>query len=443
MSKVTLIGAGSVLWSPKILGDFYIVPDQPVEEICLMDVNPSSLDPIKALTGLMEKKTGRKFRVTVESHLERAAQGADYVVVAISVGGLKAMEKDLAIPEKYGVFATVGDTVGPAGFSRLLRNVPVFLDMAQRVEKVAPDAWFLNVSNPLTPLVEMISRKTSLKTAGICCGIVNHLWTLQDLLGFQEYSEVDFTVAGIDHCSWFLELAVRGEDAYPRLRDMTVPELESAGRLDRSKDEWANLDSLAAGFSLFQELGYLPAISDRHLGEFFPFFLTSRETLDRYSMKRTRISDRIAWGDAARENLKLVLAGERPLKIVKTRDIVVDIVNALAGSGEVVTTINSPNAGQVANLPSGAVVETKARVGRDRIMPIETGSLPTQLTAIVLPHILRQQLALEAALAGSRDIFAAALACEPTIRDLASVRPLADELINAHRNLLPQFADRS
>lgn len=439
MSKATMIGAGSVLWSPKILGDFYIVPEQPIDEICLNDLSRERIEPIAALTKLMEEKTGRKFKITVETDLERAVAGADFIVTAIGVGGLKAMEKDLTIPEKYGVFPTVGDTVGPSGFSRLLRNVPVFLDMVKRIESVCPDAWFLNISNPLTGITKLIKGKTSLKTVGVCSGIINHIWILKDLFGFEDISDVEFKVGGIDHCSWFLELKLNGEDIYPHLRKMSVEELDKKASLLHSRDEWKDLDSLTGGFTLFKELGYLPAISDRHLGEFFPFFLSSEENLKQYNMKRTHISDRIKWGEKAKNHLEAILTGKEELKIEKTRDIVVDIINALAGAGSIVTTVNYPNEGQIGNLPKDSVVETLGKIDKNTITPLPAGSLPEQILPIVLPHVLREELVLKAGLEGSRELFIAALVSDPSTQGLDMIPQMADELLQAHKELLPQF----
>jgi len=280
-----------------------------------MDIAIERLEPIAALAELMTKQTGRVFRITRENDLERAVADADFVVTAIAPGGLKAMENDLVIPEGFGLYPTVGDTIGPSGFSRLLRNVPVFLDIAQRVEKVAPDAWFINISNPLTAITKLIAEQTSMKTLGLCAGIVNHVWILKDLLRFEDLSEVDLRVGGIDHCSWFLDLKVNGEDLYPALRAMSVDELDHKASLGHSRDEWAGLDSLRAGFTLFKRLGYLPAISDRHLGEFFPYFIKSEEAMAPYEIKRTHISHRIGWGENAQKNLSAILAGEEDLEI--------------------------------------------------------------------------------------------------------------------------------
>ena len=207
----------------------------------------------------------------------------------------------------------------------------------------------------------------------------------------------------------------------------------------QSKDEWAKLVSVTAGFTLFKGLGYLPAISDRHLGEFFPFFLSSEEDLRRYHMKRTSVADRRQWNEAAKSKLSAILAGEQELTLQKTRDIVVDVINALAGAGPVTTTVNYPNEGQIDNAPRGAVVETVGRIEKDRVTPLPAGPLPPQLAAVVLPHVLRHDAALAAALEGSRDLFVAALLSDPTTPRLETVGPMADELIEANRDLLPQF----
>ncbi len=439
MSKVTLVGAGSILWAPKILGDFYCVDRTPIREICLMDINYQALEPIEALSRLMEKQTGRGFRITLNGNLESAVQDAEYVVVSIAVGGLNAMEKDLQVPEKFGILPTVGDTVGASGYSRLMRNVPVFVDLAETVERIAPEAWLINVANPLTPLTRLISQTTSLKTVGLCSGILNHLWILKDLLDFHELSDVNFSVGGIDHCSWFLNLEVRGQDLYPVLRNLSVDELDQRASFSYSKDEWADLDSLTAGFTLFKRLGYLPAISDRHLGEFFPFFINDESNIARYQIKRTSIAHRRGWGEKAHYNLQSVLKGEKPLELRKSREIVVDVINGLAGTGAIRTTVNFPNEGQIENLPPGSVVEACATVDRDRIRPEKVGPLPAQLLAVVHPHITRQELAIQAALEGSRDLLISVLTSDPTIGELAHVERIATDLLEANKPLLARF----
>jgi alpha-galactosidase len=439
MAKVVLVGAGSVLWTPKVLADFHVMPDQPIDEICLMDLNPAALTPMQALASLMQRQTGRDFRVTTESDLDRACRGADYVVVSISVGGLKGMENDLRVAERHGALATVGDTVGPSGYSRLLRCAPVMLDLARRVERAAANAWFINVANPLTPLTRLVGGHTSLRAVGLCCGIINQVWMLQDLLGFRDFAEVEFRVGGIDHCSWFLDLRVRGRDVYPDLRRLTVESLAAAASLGRSRDEWAALDSLRAGFTLFKRLGFLPAISDRHLCEFFPFFLRDEESLARYGVRRTRVADRMEWRDAADRRLRAWLDGKETLHLAKSRDIVADVINALAGGRPCVTTVNYRNQGQTEGLPRESVVETLASVSRDRISPMPAGPLPTQVQAVVLPHLLRQELVLRAALEGSREMLTAALTTDPTVTRLESVDALVEEMIEAQKDLVPAF----
>jgi alpha-galactosidase len=183
----------------------------------------------------------------------------------------------------------------------------------------------------------------------------------------------------------------------------------------------------------------LPAISDRHLGEFFPFFVRSEQTLKRYAMKRTNISHRMSWGKTAQANLDAVLAGEKELAISKTRDIVVDVINALAGAGRITTTINYQNEGQIDNLPKGAIVETLGTIDTNTVTPKPTGALPGPLVPIVLPHVLREELALEAGLQGSRELLISALTTDPSVQDLDSVPQMVDELILANREFLPQF----
>ena len=108
----------------------------------------------------------------------RALEGADFVITAFSVGGFDCMQHDIEIPQRYGIRQPIGDSVGPGGILRALRSVPVLLDIARDVEAVAPDAWFVNVTNPLTALCRSVTRETNVKTVGLCNEWVGCSWIL-------------------------------------------------------------------------------------------------------------------------------------------------------------------------------------------------------------------------------------------------------------------------
>src|SRR5256885_13674582 len=150
-TRICFIGGGSYNWMPKLLGDLALTPD--VEgSIVLHDVNPSALEDIQRFGRKATAQAGANFNIETTTDLDRALDGAEFVVVTITTGGLDTMALDLEIPERYGIYQSVGDTVGPGGLSRALRNVPVMVGIAQAMQRYCPDAWMLNLTNPLTVL---------------------------------------------------------------------------------------------------------------------------------------------------------------------------------------------------------------------------------------------------------------------------------------------------
>ena len=158
--KITIVGGGSYSWGPLFVRDLLIAPALQNAEIVLHDVDAQALETVYSLGRAMVQQRGQG-RVERTLDLEAALRGADFVILTITTGGLEAMRHDVEIPEKYGVFQAVGDTVGPGGLVRALRNIPVVATLAQKMEQLCPHAWLLNYTNPMTTLCRTVSKTSS------------------------------------------------------------------------------------------------------------------------------------------------------------------------------------------------------------------------------------------------------------------------------------------
>ena len=156
----------------------------------------------------MADKVGAK--ATIETTVDRAAalRDADFVVVTISTGGFASMAHDLEIPARYGIRQSVGDTVGPGGISRALRNIPVLVDIARDMERLCPDAWLLNITNPMTCLTRAVARETSIRVVGLCHEVVIMSWFVAIACGVQA-DDVGFAITGVNHLPWITELSIQ------------------------------------------------------------------------------------------------------------------------------------------------------------------------------------------------------------------------------------------
>jgi alpha-galactosidase len=210
------------------------------------------------------------------------------VVVAISTGGFASMRHDLEIPARHGIHQSIGDTVGPGGVFRALRNIPVLIGLARDMEELCPEAWMLNVTNPMTTLCRAVTGRTSIRAVGLCQEItITHL--LLSLLLDVSYFDVDMTVVGVNHFPVITDLRLGGADGFARLRSL----LEGDGAaLDEPLawelpdgvlhgqplgDRWTKRDIVARSrikLDLFSRFGVLPGAGDRHLAEFFAGYLT-------------------------------------------------------------------------------------------------------------------------------------------------------------------------
>jgi alpha-galactosidase len=272
-AKVVLIGSGSYAWAPQFIRDLITTPELQGSVIALHDIDPAPLERMHTLAQKLIASQGSDCRLEKTTALDEALPGADVVILTITTGGLEAMRADIEIPEKYGIYQSVGDTVGPGGLARALRNIPVVVEIARAMARCCPDAWLLNYTNPMTTLCRAVTRETAVRTVGLCHEFLGMRQTLQQMFDASP-DEIEARVAGINHLIWILELKVRGQDAFPKLRELLSP----AAGLRHGSAPGGDFPSLAdhqrVKSRLFELFGALPAAGDRHVAEFFPFFLS-------------------------------------------------------------------------------------------------------------------------------------------------------------------------
>src|SRR5262249_6844918 len=215
-ARIVIVGGGSYHWAPRLLCDFANTPSLTDAHVVLHDLDPERLARMQALGADVARRRGIALATSAEPDRRRALAGADFVVTCFSVGGFDSMQHDIEIPRRYGIRQPIGDSVGPGGILRSLRSIPVLLEIARDVEAVAPDAWLVNVTNPLTALCRAVTRETSLKTVGLCNEWIGATFNLSLVLdcGMQD---LDPVLAGVNHFPLATELRVKGEDAFARI----------------------------------------------------------------------------------------------------------------------------------------------------------------------------------------------------------------------------------
>ncbi len=434
--KITLVGGGSLNWTPRLVASILQYESLSGSQVMLYDLNPEPLELTYALCNRYRERTGSS--TTIEKTTDRAValDGAHGVVVTISTGGLEAMRRDIEVAEQYSICHTVGDTCGPAGISRLLRNVPIFVDLARAMEVHCPHAWMLNCSNPLSGLTRVVNRETSIRALGVCHGVSG---TASAYQSFASAERIAYMNSGIDHCSWFTAFQTDDVDFRRSLVEQGIERWLELPPPDARDDPTFNaLFSHRNGIRLGLQIGVLPAIGDRHLCEFLPTFMNGLENIEKFGLIRTPVADR---QQGAKDSWERILKTIEADDLEVPRPTIDDVgawVSALHGGPQIEDNVSAPNEGQIPQLPHDCVVETRAVLDSAGCHPL-VSPMPAAIEAIVAPHAIRDELVVEAALEGSRDKALAALSSDPTVGGQDIAAKLLDDLIKASASLLPQF----
>lgn len=452
--KIVLIGAGSASFTQGLVADLILAPDLGPWQLGLVDISPQALETAEGLSRRMVAARGAEIQITASTDRRDILPGADVVVMTVGVGGRRAWELDVQIPRKYGIFQPVGDTAMPGGISRALRMIPALVDIAQDVQRLCPDALFINYSNPMTANCAAIRQVTGLPVVGLCHGVFHVERQLADLIGAPP-AEITSLYAGLNHLTFLYDLRWRGRDVWPLVRARLAAERGQPQALEKLAQAFPEMGAASQEFkaadnpfswSIFEAYGAYPAVNDRHVTEFFPErfpqgrYYGKTLGIDAYSHEKT-----IEWGDQEYADMRAQALGEKPLdewlfeRAEGEHEQLTDILRALAQDSRRVFNVNLPNRGAVPNLPAAAILELPAAATASGLRPLQLLDFPEPLAAIVTRKLSAVTLTVEAALTGSRALVVEALLADGAVADAVVAAQLADELIQAHQQYLPQF----
>jgi alpha-galactosidase len=449
--KYVLSGAGSVSFTRGLVAD--ILRTGKELELGLVDISPEAL---QVAEGLVRKMVAAKqAAVRVQASLDRrdVLAGAHAVICTVGVGGRRAWERDIMVPRKYGVFQPVGDTAMPGGLSRALRMIPAMVAVAEDVLDLCPEALFFNYGNPMTAVCRAIRKATGAPVVGLCHGVLGTAQYLAKFLNLP-FDEVTYTAVGLNHMTWFTEFRHKGRDAWPLFRAEVARRVGTSpdkllDRFAELGDDPAMLAKLGNPFSwnMFALYGAFPAVLDRHAIEFFPqltpggAYYGKTLGVDVFSMEAV-----IEGGDKAYERMRQIALSGEPLPPDYLgsgggeHEQVISIIESIDTDAGRVYSANLPNRGQVSNLPPEAILESPAVANASGLHPLALGELPSGLAATLVSRIAVIETIVDAALKGSRELFVQALVADGSVASLTKAEQLADELLAAHAEHLPQFA---
>lgn len=450
MTKIVVIGAGSAMFTQGLVVDLIEAPDLGPWELGLVDTDPVALAAAEGLSRTIAAATGATLAIHASADRRELLPGADVVVSTIGVGGRRAWETDVFIPRKYGIFQPVGDSVMPGGISRALRMIPALIAIARDVAARCPGALFFNYSNPMTANCWAIRQATGVPVIGLCHGTLHVQQQLARLID-APFGETTALAVGLNHLTWFTDFRWRGRDAWPIVRERLATERQ--GRIERDSigqtfpatTQFANNPF---SWSLWETYGAYPSANDRHVVEFFPERFPHGRYADGLTLGVDAFSfeEIIAWGDQIYADMQAQALGHKPLdpalfaRTVGEHEQLIEIVRSIKLDQRRIFFANLPNNGAVPNLPADAILELPVVATATGLRPIQVLDFPDPLAAITTRKLAATRLTVAAALQGDRDLFVEALLLDGAVSDPATAGRLADDLLNAQRQYLPQFS---
>ncbi|WP_028043025.1 6-phospho-beta-glucosidase [Candidatus Stoquefichus massiliensis] len=415
--KIVIVGAGSS-YTPELIEGLSEHRDVlPVKEIVLVDIDE---DRLKIMDGFVHRYCHHlDYHVSIASTTSReeAFPGADFIACQIRVGGNKQRIYDEKIPLKYGVIGQ--ETTGVGGMFNALRTIPVMIDIAKDVEKYCPDAWIVNYSNPTGLVTEAVLKVCDVNMAGLCAGGMRPRWWAEEALQVPEES-IYYDYIGLNHMNFTYNMTVDGK-----------PITDEQFSLVAKKCATVSQD-------LIQTLHLIPSQYTQY------YFHTSKILSQLKSQDKTR-------GEAILELEKQIWReysnpenSSKPKTLAKRggggySKIAVGVMEAVYNDSGKWMVINVPNNGTIRFLNDDAVIETACFVSRDGIKPLNLRDYPQSVCGLIAAVKNYESLTVEAALSGDYNIALKAMLAHPLVREYDIAKPLLDEMLEVHKDYLPQF----
>jgi alpha-galactosidase len=431
----------------------------------LHDIDEERLRETEVLAHRIASITGSSPIIEATTDRRRALDGASYALSMFQIGGYKpGTVIDFEIPKKYGLRQTIADTLGIGGIFRALRTIPVLLEMTRDMEELCPDVTFLNYVNPMVMLCWAVARASKIKTIGLCHSVQGTAEQLAHDINIP-VEDIHYLCGGINHMAFYLRFERRladgtNENLYPLLHQVV-----KEGRVP----DWNRVR-----YEMLERLGYFVTESSEHFAEYTPWFIKRDrpDLIEKFNIPLdeyiTRCENQIQDWKFLQEKIEkpesepekrikaqLEAQGAAPHRIASlmhsfaTLDEVSQsheygsfIIHSIETGQPRVVYGNVPNNGLIDNLPQDCVVEVPCLVDKNGVQPTHVGSLPPHLAALIQTNLNVQRLAVEAALTGKREhIYHAAMLDPHTAAelDLEQIWNLVDDLLEAHREWLPEY----
>jgi alpha-galactosidase len=440
--RITIIGAGSVGFTKKLVSDLLKVPEFEDVEFALTDINARNLDMIAQIIRRIVAVAGLRTRVTATTDRRAALEGARYIICCVRIGGLEAFADDIRIPLRYGVDQCVGDTICAGGILYGQRGIAAMMEFCRDIREVAePGALLLNYANPMAMITWACIEYGRVDTVGLCHGVQNGHRQIARALGVP-MEEVEIFCSGINHQTWYLDIRHKGRKVG---RDELLAAFERHPQF--SQQEKVRIDVL-------RRFGFYSTESNGHLSEYLPWYRKRPdEILDWISTDEWIHGETGGYLRYTTENRNwfetdfpvfLEEAGRPLSEHARSDEHASHIIEALETGRVYRGHFNVRNGGVIRNLPPDCIVESPGFVDRFGINMVEGVTLPDACAATCQASVNVQRMSVRAAITGDLELLKQAVLHDPLTGAICTpeeVWQMVDEMVVAQAQWLPQYAD--
>jgi alpha-galactosidase len=436
--KIVLVGAGSTSFGPPTLTDLFHSDILGGSTVVLHDINEKNLEIIYELVSTENEYLKNKFQIHYTTNRAKAFENADFIISSIEVGErFKLWRQDYEIPRAFGSTQILGECGGPGGSFHAFRIIPQVVEIVKDAEKICPNAFFINFSNPMARVCLSIKRVApSLNFVGLCHEVLGMELHLMQMFK-KNIKDLKLIVGGLNHFAFLFGL----EDL--KTGNNLMPEFNSRV-MDYFKINEDRFDFSSLTFEIYKRFGWFCYGGDNHVGEYLQF-----------SKELTNTQDMIDWIDRTEKRGKIIyqrtmkyynklkegrfpkkgmhrkeFSGERAIPIIES---IIENRNSYESA------VNIPNYGIIDNLPQDLVVECSGIVNRKGIHGIKLGNIPKSIAGILRIEATIQDLCVEAVLKNSKELAIACLAIDPNVGSFETAENIFNKMLELQKEYLPKF----
>ncbi|MCL2665037.1 MAG: hypothetical protein FWE82_05440 [Defluviitaleaceae bacterium] len=409
-ANIVFIGAGSMSFGKVTFGDLFTSPELAGATLTLVDTNEANLDRMYRIALKMNEASAMGLQIKKTTDRREAFVGAEYVINSLAIDRCNLWRHDFHVPLKHGIKHCLGENGGPGALFFTMRTIPLVIEICRDMEELCPDAWFLNFSNPESRIILAINRYTKIKSIGFCHGVYMGRNAVAGIMGIP-FDEISVTAAGLNHFQWLLSIRriSNNEDLYPLLR-------KKEAALDPKYDPFSR--------KIFKAFGYWATCSDDHLGEYLQYGYEAGmhgydfDGDDQNRIKTTKYFDEL-------------LEGKHDINEMfkKSSEKAVEVIAALHnGTRKDIPAGIVYNDGAIKNLPDDLAVEIPIIVDGSGMTKTMIGNVPSGAAALMSLQIGAQQMSVEAAAKGDKQLALQALLVDPVVNSTSAAEKILDEL---------------